>query len=122
MVKLRYFTKDEINLVSFGCEDGYDRMSIKALLKFDELRHQLGFPLVPTCAFRTFEFDKLKGRSGNSTHTKGIAMDFSVPDHDTAMRIMSKAYDLGFRGIAYNIKRKFVHVDCRDGDLAMWQY
>lgn len=119
-MKLRYFTKDEINFVSFGCEDGYDRMSIKALIMFDNLRHQLGFSLNPTAAFRTKEFDKMQGRSGTGRHTKGIAMDFHCPNDGVRGEIITKALELGFRGIG--VGKTFVHIDCREGDLKIWGY
>ena len=120
-MKLRYFTREEIDFVSYGCEDGYDRMSVKALIKFDELRHRLGFPLNATCAFRTKDHDLAKGRTGKSQHCLGTAMDFQCNDLATAIKIVTAAYELGFRGLA--IEKRFVHVDLRDSDkLITWNY
>ena len=119
---LRYFTKDEINRVSFGCDDGYERMSVKALIKYDELRHAAGFAMRPTCAFRTREHDISKKRSGNSKHCLGIAMDFHFNSMSQAIIIAIKAHEMGFNGIAIDEELRFIHLDLREDELTTWDY
>lgn len=123
VVELEYFTRDEINEVSFGCDNGFDRISIRALAALDSLRRVLGRPLKPTCAFRTVEYDQAKGRSGNSQHCKGTAFDIYIKDLADACEIIAAASKLGFKGFAINLKKKFVHIDMRESTrIATWNY
>jgi len=117
---MRYFTEKEINNASYGCLNGFERMNEAALDMFDQLRHACGFPLTPTCMFRTSRWDLEKGRSGNSKHTEGLAADFACDDAQKRAVIAREAFRLGFSGIG--IHKDFVHVDCREGAAVMWLY
>lgn len=125
MVKLRYFTKEEIDFVSFGCDNGFERMQEKVLIQLDELRHAIGFPLSPTCAFRTKEYDLAKGRSGKSDHCYGRGIDIYINDLAHGLHIQSVAVKFGFNSFGINLKRKFIHIGMRDlqeNEFKTWNY
>ena len=52
------------------------------LRKLDKLRELCGFPLVVNCFYRSKEWDKSKGRSGDSFHCKGRAADIRCLSSD----------------------------------------
>jgi len=122
-LKLKWFTAEEINKASFGCDDGFLRMSMRTLIAFDHLRGVLGHSLKVTCAFRTREYDIGKERSGYSDHCYGRGMDFAITDLAYALRIVAEASKLGFNSFAINLEEKFVHVGVRDKDrVTTWLY
>lgn len=48
--------------------------------KINEFRKECGIPMLPTSYYRPVEYEKQKGRSGNSEHTRGTACDFADAD------------------------------------------
>ena len=121
--KMKYFSQSEINNASFGTDKGFNFMSDRALLMFDKLREACGFPLIGTCFYRTVKHDRSKGRTGNSQHCKGLAVDFKYTNMAQAVRIIAEAGKLGFTGIAINEKKKFVHLDIRESkQIKSWEY
>lgn len=117
---MKFFTEKEINDASFGCDDGFSRMSPEFLEMLDALRESCGFPLVCSCYFRTVEWDISEGRSGNSKHTLGIAADIKFRNSWERYVIVQKAMELGFTGIG--IHKDFVHVDIREDTPVLWLY
>lgn len=80
------------------------------LSRLDTLREMCGFPLVLNCAYRSKEWDISKGRSGNSYHTKGCAVDIKCIDSFKRARIIRMALCLGLTVGIYNT---FLHIDGR---------
>lgn len=78
----------------------------------DELRELCGFPLVLNCAFRSPQWDISKGRSGNSWHTRGRAVDIRCYDIGERAIIVLNALSLG---LSVGVYSSFIHVDNRDG-------
>ena len=66
-------------------------------------------PLVLNCAYRSKEHDKAKGRSGNSAHTEGLAVDIRCASGPNRMKILRAAIALRIRRIG--IDGNFIHVD-----------
>lgn len=60
-------------------------------------------------AFRSVAWEKQKGRSGRSSHCKGIAVDIGTSSHLERMYIIAALLLSGFRRIG--IARTFIHVD-----------
>ena len=75
----------------------------------DEVRSKAGIPLVLNCAYRSVEWDKSHGRSGNSAHTRGLAVDIRCNAGVTRYKIVKAALDCGVRRIG--IGKSFVHLD-----------
>lgn len=90
-----------------------------ALRKLDSARDILGEPIVLNCAYRSKEHEKKMGRSGSSSHCKGVAFDIRVPNHRYRMRLVTALIMVGFRRIG--IYETFVHADTdADKPSTMW--
>lgn len=84
-------------------------MDAEFLGLLDKVREEAGIPLVLNCAYRSREHDIAKGRSGNSAHTKGKAVDIRCSQGSTCFRIVSAALKCGITRIG--IGNGFVHLD-----------
>lgn len=60
-------------------------------------------------AFRSFAYEKQKGRSGRSSHCKGLAVDIASPDSGTRFVVIAALLGAGFNRIG--IGKNFIHVD-----------
>lgn len=103
----RYFTEKEFNACTPSCSIG--EMDGDFMEKLDKLRDIAGIPIVINCAYRSREWDLKKGRSGNSAHTKGKAVDIRCIDSSNRYKILQAAIQLGFRRIG--IADTFIHLD-----------
>lgn len=100
-----------------------------------EFKTEIGIEI--TSGFRCLEYEKLKGRTGESQHTQGHCADFRVvcesdDIYNDAMRSIFKYYrDKDFiGGLAKKISNlpahsnrqmRFIHIDFR-GSIARWTY
>lgn len=118
--KSKYFGASEFTRCVPSCS--IEDMEQHFLDWLDSLRERCGFPLVLSSAYRTREHDISKGRSGNSAHTQGLAVDIRCYNNATRMRIVKAALDLGCRRIG--IANTFVHVDVSTTlpQSVMWIY
>ena len=103
----KYFKPEEFERCnpSWSIED-MDQDCIELL---DDVREKAGNPLVLNWAYRTKEQDKAKGRSGNSAHTEGLAVDIRCASGPNRMKILQAAIALRIRRIG--IDGNFIHVD-----------
>lgn len=122
MCSSRYFSEQEFR----KCDPPCDRESMDQdfLDVMDDIRRKARIPLVINCAYRSREYDKKKGRSGNSAHTHGLAVDFRCNTSENRLKIVSAAIAAGITRIG--IGKSFIHVDMgeRVGLPAnvMWHY
>lgn len=107
---MKYFIESEFNRCVPSCS--MSDMDSDFLKLLDELREKCGFPLVISCAYRSREWDLSKGRSGNSAHTKGCAVDIIYNSSSTAYAIVKNAMELGINRIG--IGKNFIHIDNDD--------
>lgn len=122
-MKYKYFTREEINAVSFGVKNGFSFMDTAFMHMMDLLREVYGKPLVPTCAYRSEEWDISKGRSGNSDHCEGKAMDIYVETDADMLELVYHASLVGFNAFGYNKANKFLHIGKRDvRKVTTWNY
>lgn len=103
----KYFTEKEFNKCSPSCS--ISDMDSEFMELLDKLRETAGIPLVINCAYRSKEWDKKKGRSGNSAHTKGVAVDIRCNDSSNRFKIIKAAVELGIPRIG--IDGSFIHID-----------
>lgn len=104
-----YFSEDEFRHCVPACLKS--QMDEKFMKRLNKARRNAGIPFVLNCAFRSVEWDKQKGRTGNSYHTKGRAVDIKCLDSASRAVIVKALIDAGFKGIG--IANTFVHVDDR---------
>ena len=103
----KYFKPEEFEQCSPSCS--IEDMDQDFLNLLDDLREKAGIPLVLSCAYRSKEHDKSKGRSGNSAHTQGLAVDIRCASGPNRMKILQAAIALRIRRIG--IDGSFIHVD-----------
>lgn len=118
--KPRYFAAAEFTRCTPSCS--IEQMDEDFLRTLDMVREYAGIPLVLTCAYRSVAWDKAKGRTGNSAHTRGKAVDIRCNASTTRWKIVRAAIDAGIRRIG--IGENFVHLD-NDSTLpqcVMWHY
>lgn len=113
----KYFHDLEFKACTPGCD--IKQMDEMFLRRLDTLREACGFPLVLNCAYRSPEWDKERGRSGNSYHTKGIAVDIRCYDSCKRAVIVRRALILGFSVGVYS---SFLHIDMRPVDKQVCFY
>jgi zinc D-Ala-D-Ala carboxypeptidase len=76
------------------------------------LRERLGKPLVLNSAFRTQTYNRQIKGAANSFHTKAMAFDVSMLNHDPEA-FEAAAIAVGFRGIGHYPASNFMHIDTR---------
>ena len=106
----KYFPESEVKKCVPSCSERDMDGAFLSLL--DEVREKAGIPLVLNCAYRSSSWDKSKGRSGNSAHTRGKAVDIRCNASVTRYKIVKAALDCGVRRIG--IGKSFVHLDNDD--------
>lgn len=120
MVRAKYFKEAEFKRCVPSCS--LQDMDQEFMTFLDALRAQAGIPLVLNCAYRSKAWDKAKGRSGNSAHTRGKAVDIRCNSNSNRYKIVKAALDLGCCRIG--IGKTYVHID-RDESLTqcvIWHY
>lgn len=116
----KYFTEKEFNNCVPSCSlNDMDNDFIELL---DKIRETANIPLVLNCAYRSVQWDKTKGRSGNSSHCKGKAVDIRCNDSTNRYKIIQSAILNGITRIG--IGKNFIHLDNDDTlpQNVIWHY
>lgn len=91
------------------------------LNRLETARILAGIPFHLNSAYRSPEWDKSKGRSGNSYHCKGRAVDIRTTGSFDRGIIVRACIEAGFKGIG--ISNTFVHIDDRGFNSPLiWLY
>ena len=107
MKTAKYFTEREFNNTTPSCSmQNIDQSTLDML---DSARDIAGIPFKINCAYRTKDWDISKGRSGNSAHTEGKAVDIHCANSAAKFTIIDALLKAGFNRIG--IAKTFVHVD-----------
>ena len=116
----RYFSDAEFRRCTPSCS--LEQMDEGFLRLLDQVRETAGIPLVLNCGYRSRVWDLSKGRSGNSAHTRGKAVDIRCNASATRWKIVRAAIDAGIRRIG--IGSNFVHLDNDDTlpQCVIWHY
>lgn len=115
-----YFAPVEFERCTPRCT--IEQMDAAFLERLDAVREAAGIPLVLNCAYRSREWDLARGRSGNSAHTRGLAVDIICVSSADRWRIIRAAIQCGITRIG--IGRTFIHLDA-DPSLpqgVVWHY
>lgn len=96
-----------------------EQMDDGFLKRLNKARRMAGLPFVLNSAYRSSEYDMQKGRTGNSFHCKGRAVDIKCLDSSSRAVMVSSLIRAGFNGIG--ISNTFIHVDDRPLKC-MWLY
>lgn len=84
-----------------------DEIAIGAL---QQLRNELGRPIIVVSAYRSPEHNRKVGGAKNSYHMQGCAFDIRMDNHNP-MEFEIAARKVGFRGFGYYPKSGFIHID-----------
>lgn len=103
----KYFSPSEFKKCVPSCS--IEDMDGGFLALLDKVREKAGIPLVLNCAYRSREWDIAKGRSGNSAHTRGKAVDIRCNSSATRFKIVKAAMECGI--VRIGIGKSFVHLD-----------
>ena len=120
MITARYFKEAEFKKCVPSCS--LQDMNQRFMTTLDGVRALAGIPLKLSCAYRSVAWDKVKGRSGNSAHCRGMAVDIVCNSSSTRSKIITAALRLGINRIG--IGKNFVHLDT-DTSLpqnVIWHY
>ena len=88
----------------------------------DRVREAAGIPLVLNCAYRSKAWELKQGRSGNSAHTRGLAVDIRCRTSANRYKIVLAALACGVSRIG--VGKTYVHLDA-DRSLpqnVIWDY
>lgn len=107
MIKLRYFREEEFQKATPPCS--LEDMNEEFMQKLDDARTLCSYPFVVNSAFRSKDFEKSKGRTGSSSHCKGLAIDISCLTSVARLKMILSLLAVGFRRIG--IYPTFLHVD-----------
>ena len=124
----KYFAPREFERCTPPCS--IEDVNQELLNRLDTLREACGIPLLLSCAYRTKEWDRSRGRTGNSAHTEidkennpdCKAVDIRCYSDATRMLIVSRAIELGFTRVG--IENSFIHLDISTilSQNVMWTY
>jgi uncharacterized protein YcbK (DUF882 family) len=103
----KYFNESEFLKCNPRCS--MKDMNVEFMDLLDRLREIANIPIVLNCAYRNREYDLKKGRSGNSAHCKGLAVDIRCYDSTNRYKIIKAAIELGITRIG--IGNGFIHID-----------
>lgn len=107
MIKSKYFAEKEFKACTPSCS--LQDMSQELMNKLDEARAKAGIPFVLNCAYRSSAWDKKLGRSGNSAHTRGKAVDIRCSTSANRFKVVKALLEVGFKRIG--IGKTFIHAD-----------
>ena len=116
----KYFSPSEFTRCNPSCD--ISQMDEGFLALMDRVRELAGIPLVINSAYRSRSYELTKGRSGNSAHCKGKALDIRCNTSVNRFKIVAAAINAGIKRIG--IGKTFVHLD-NDASLpqrVMWDY
>ena len=120
MRKSKYFSEREFELCTPACS--MKDMQQSTLSKFDTAREIAGIPFVINSAYRSVEWEKMKGRSGTGAHTLGRAMDIRCHSDRNRFKVIDALIQAGFTRIG--IAKTYIHADDSEnhtGEVA-WMY
>lgn len=103
----KYFNPSEFVRCTPSCRIG--DMDLDFLDLMDRVREAAGIPLVLNSAYRTVAWEKKQGRTGTSSHCKGIAVDIRCNTSANRFRIVKAAIECGVPRIG--IGKTFIHLD-----------
>ena len=107
MITAKYFKEAEFKRCIPACS--LQDMDQKLMDTLDALRAMAEMPLVINSAYRSKEWELKQNRSGNSAHTRGLAVDIRCNDSTRRQKIYDCARALKICRIG--IHGSYIHVD-----------
>lgn len=120
MITAKYFTEGEFKRCSPPCS--LQDMSQALMLRLDNARQMAGIPFVLNSCYRSVAYEKSKGRTGTSSHCKGLAVDIRCNSDANRWKIVKALIDNGFTRIG--IGKTYIHadIDTQKTQGVIWHY
>lgn len=116
---MKWFKPSEFRKACPSCD--WTDMEQSFLAKLDAAREKAGIPFVINSAFRSKEYELQKGRTGSSSHCKGVAVDLRCSCSSCRFAIVSAAIATNIHRIG--IGKNFIHLDDDDSKPSgIWLY
>lgn len=106
-MEYKYFKEEEFRKATPSCS--LSDMDPEFMHRLDECRDFAGIPFIINSAYRSIDYEKSKGRTGTSQHTKGLAVDIRCITNAERYRMVASLLVAGFTRIG--IGSTFIHVD-----------
>lgn len=117
--KYKHFKPYEFNCCVPRCD--INDMDADFLGVLDDARELAGVPFRLNSAYRSKDYELAKGRTGTSSHCKGVAVDIACSDSRKRYLIVQSLIAVGFMRIGIN--KTYIHVDADDDKRAsIWLY
>lgn len=87
-----------------------ERMDKSFIQRLVDIQNMIRKPLLINTGYRSVDYEKEKGRSGNSVHCEGRAVDVHCTDSRERYSIVNAAICAGI--ISIGIYKSFIHLDC----------
>lgn len=84
-------------------------MSHEFMERLDKARCIAETPFIINSAYRSIAYELERGRTGTSSHTKGVAVDLRCTDGAARLQIIRGLLAAGF--VRIGIGKTFIHVD-----------
>ena len=120
MIVAKYFNESEFRKCTPSCS--LQDMDARLIGKLDLAREKAGIPFVLNSAYRSVAWEKGRGRTGTSSHCKGMAVDIRCNSYYNRWKVVRGLMEAGFTRIG--IGKTYVHADC-DPDKTqnvIWDY
>lgn len=103
----RYFSENEFKRAEPACS--LSDMDEKLIECLDYARALCGFPFIINSAYRSKSYEVSVGRTGTSSHCKGLAVDLRCDSDFKRLDMVKNLLRAGFRRIG--IGKTFIHAD-----------
>lgn len=111
----KYFNLDE-----FECPCCHTvKLDSNLLFKLTIFRMIVSKPFIVTSGYRCPSYNNQINGDRNSYHLQGMAADIQV--NVSLDTLYKQAIEIGFTGIGYYEKKKFLHLDVRPGAKHFWK-
>lgn len=107
MSNLRFFKEDEFTRCNPPCK--LSDMNEEFMHKLDIARSLCEFPFIINSAYRSVDHEKSHGRTGTSSHCKGLAVDLACSSSVVRFFMLQSLLKVGFR--RFGVYPTFLHVD-----------
>ena len=107
---------ENFRVSEFACNNGSDKVKIDLdnVANLQKIRNHFGKSVNITSGYRTVAHNIKIGGSKHSYHCKGQAADIVVSGIEP-LRVAMYAESIGCRGVIYYPKKRFTHIDTRNG-------
>ena len=120
MITAKYFKESEFKKCVPACS--LQDMKQGTMDKLDAAREIAGIPFVLNSAYRSPEWEKAHGRTGDGAHPHGQAVDIRCNSNANRFKIVDALICAGF--VRIGIGKNYVHADddASKSQNVMWHY